>query len=136
MKQRGRKSAAALSIVSSRPIEAIQRPVPPKHLGKEASAEWKAVVGRLPPEWFPRETWAMLAQYCQHTVMARALGKAADKLISSKEFNIDEFERMSKMMERETRIIASLATRMRITQQSTYDKSKKKPITAPKPWEA
>jgi hypothetical protein len=39
------------------------------------------------------------------------------------------------MQEREGRALSSLATRMRLSQQTTYDKSKKKPLQGKKPWE-
>lgn len=51
-------------------------------------------------------------------------------------FDIEEYDRLLKMQEREGRAMSSLATRMRITQQTTYDKSKKKPVTGKKPWES
>ena len=44
-------------------------------------------------------------------------------------------DRLLKMQEREGRAISALATRMRLTQQSTYDKSKKKPTAALRPWD-
>ena len=37
--------------------------------------------------------------------------------------------------EKQTRTIASLCTRMRITQQSTYDPKQKKAVVGPRPWD-
>jgi hypothetical protein len=46
------------------------------------------------------------------------------------------YDRLLKMQEREGRAISSLATRMRISQQSTMTEKKRKPaLTLPKPWE-
>jgi hypothetical protein len=40
-------------------------------LTEDQAAEWRAVVDRLPNDWFPRETHGMLAQFCRHVCTAR-----------------------------------------------------------------
>ena len=135
MKQRGRKSAAELAVISSSGISTVRRPEPPIELTDEQSREWTAIVNRLPAEWFPRETYAMLAQYCRHVITARRIGQLVEHMEISESFDIDEYDKLLKMQEREGRALSSLATRMRITQQTTYDKSKKKPLQGKKPWE-
>jgi hypothetical protein len=42
--------------------------------------------------------------------------------------DIRAYDRLLKAQERKSRCIASLATRMRISQQSSYDKSKRKTV--------
>jgi chaperone required for assembly of F1-ATPase len=136
MKQRGRVSAAALSVISSSGIETIRRPEPPSELTDEQSDEWRAVVSRMPADWFPRETWGLLAQYCRHLVSARRVQQLTAAIEKDQEFDIVAYDRALKMQERESRCIASLATKMRISQQTQYDKSKKRgSITPSKPWE-
>lgn len=136
MEKRGRKSAASLAVVSTAGvIQTIRRPEPPAELNDEQAHEWRAVVNRLPSEWFPRETHAMLAQYCRHVVMARRVSQLVEAAENAETFDIDEYDRLGKMMERESRIMSSLATRMRISQQATYDKSKKKGSAAKRPWD-
>src|SRR5512146_3041235 len=149
MGSRGRTSAAALSVISSDGIVTIQRPSPPDDLTEEQGEEWRAVVNRLPAEWFPRETHGMLAQYCRHVVAARRVAQMIDALEAGmadegKAPDADRLtiilsaantmDRLLKMQEREGRAISSLATRMRLSQQTTYDKSKKKPIVGKRPW--
>lgn len=131
-----RKSLAALSVVSPVGLEEVRRPMPPQELGDEQKREWLAVVNRLPADWFPRETHPLLAQYCRHVVAARRIAQLVDGIESSKDgFNIEEYDRLLKMQEREGRALSSLATRMRMTQQSTYDESKRKPTQEKsKPW--
>jgi len=34
---------------------------------------WDATVHRLPADWFPEETWPVLAAYCSHVVTSRLL---------------------------------------------------------------
>ena len=117
-------------------IEAIERPDAPYDLNDEQSDEWRAVVSRLPADWFQRETWPLLAQYCRHVVAARHIAKLIHDLEAKKTgFEVNEYDQLLKMQEREGRAMSSLATRMRITQQATYDKSKTKPREAKKLWE-
>ena len=138
MEGRGRRSAASLSVISSSGIETVERPRPPQDLTPEQGAEWISVVNRMPADWFPRETHGMLAQYCRHVVASRRVAQliaAAESDEDEQEFSVKDYDRLLKMQEREGRAISSLATKMRLSQQSTYDKSKRKPGQVRKPWE-
>lgn len=135
MGDRGRKSGSELAVISSEGIETVSRPRPPVELTDEQAAEWQAVVNRLPAEWFPRETLGLLAQYCRHVVAARKVARMISTLDDQGEFDLDDYDKLLKMQEREGRALSSLATRMRITQQTTYDKSKKKGKAGKRPWE-
>ena len=138
MASRGRKSAAALSVVPTLPN---QRPEPPAELTKEQAEEWRAVVGRMPAGWFTRETHGLLVQYCRHVVKARLIARALDgydpAVLATPE-GVEAFDKLAKMADREGRALANLATRMRLTQQSHYraEKSVGKASAADeKPWE-
>ncbi len=130
---RGRQSRADLAVVTS--IETVRRPPPPSELTDEQASEWQAVVDRLPADWFARETLPMLAQYCRHVASARRVAQLLASSELSDDFSVADYDRLLKMQERESRCLASLATKMRISQQSTYDPKKKKPSLAQKPWE-
>ena len=132
MAQRGRKSAQELTKPPA--VEVISRPDAPYDLTDEQTEEWWAVVNRLPAEWFPRETHSLLAQYCRHVVTARRIAQLIAKHEKNDDLDIQEYDRLLKMQEREGRALSSLATRMRITQQTTYDKSKKKGTQVKPPW--
>ena len=135
MKRRGRKPGAELALAS--PVVEMQRPDAPYDLTDEQSEEWWAVVNRMPADWFPRETHGLLAQYCRHVVAARRVAQLVSAAEKSKKLDVENYDRLLKMQEREGRAISSLATRMRISQQATYDKSRKKDIEADAPpWEA
>lgn len=134
MGTRGRVSAAALEVV--RPVETIQRPDAPYDLTDEQTEEWWAVVNRMPADWFPRETQGLLAQYCRHTVAARRVAQLIGAAEAEEVLDVLTLDRLYKMQEREGRAMSSLATKMRLTQQTTYDKSKKKPMQAKRLWEA
>lgn len=136
MTQRGRKSAAALAVVGTAAFEAIRRPEPPDDLTDEQSAEWWAVVNRLPADWFPRETHGMLAQYCRHVVAARRISQLIAASELDEELSVKDYDRLLKMQEREGRAISSLATRMRISQQATVRAEKaRKPTVVKRPWD-
>lgn len=135
MGARGRTSVAELTVVQPVGLEEIRRAQPPAELTDEQRFEWLAVVNRLPAEWFPRETHAVLAQYCRHVVAARRLGQLITDLEADAEFSVENYDRLLKMQEREGRALSSLATRMRLTQQSTYDAKKSKPAQRKRPWD-
>lgn len=148
MGTRGRTSLASLSIVQTG-VEESPRPSPPAELSKEQRMEWLAVVNRLPGDWFQPETYPMLAQYCRHVVSARRVAELIATLEDemSKEPPEGEskveamlgatrtMDRLLKMQEREGRAMSSLATKMRLTQQSTYSPKHRKPSTEKKPWQ-
>ena len=134
MKQRGRK--AALTVVHGSAISAIDRPEPLTELTPEQRIEWILVVNSLPADWFPDETHKVLAQYCRHAVASRHVSQLIELQESSESINVTEYDRLLKMQERESRIMVSLATKMRMTQQATYHPEKGKPSTTIKPpWE-
>lgn len=135
MKTRGRKSAAANEVALVTKIETTERPDAPYDLTNEQAEEWWAVVNRMPADWFPRETHGMLAQYCRHVVAARKVADLITDFERGKTLDIEAYDRLLKMQEREGRAISSLATRMRISQQATYDKTRKKPPVQKRPWE-
>jgi len=136
MKQRGRKSAASLEVVQPNNVHAIQRPEPNTELTPAQSIEWVAVVNGMPAEWFPRETHALLTQYCRHVVSARRIGELIEGLINGDTESdnwIADYDQLLRMQEREGRAMSSLATRMRISQHSQWQNTKSKTKTKGKP---
>ena len=116
-----RKSAAALAVLP--PASRIQRPEPPERLNKEEAEEWRTVVGRLPPEWFPAETLPMLEEYCIHVIRSRMIAEWMKGFRAEFLMMADGLERVDKLLamgEREAKAIAYLATKMRLTQQSRW----------------
>jgi len=123
-----------------------QRYSPPSELTPEQAREWRKVVGSLPPEWFSGENLALLADYCRHIVFSRRAAQALDEIDRGQlldEEDLKRFDRLSTIFERHTRTLASLATRMRLTQQSRYDALKAAThtrgagagVAAKRPWE-
>lgn len=129
---RGRKSGASLAVVH--PLTVIHRPNPPSLLTRDQADEWRAIVARMPADWFPRETHGLLAAYCQHITELASIAQLINQVKQAGTLDVASYDRLLKMRERESRAASSLATRMRITQQSTYDENKKKPLTIDEPW--
>jgi hypothetical protein len=130
MTQRGRKSSASLAVV---PLTQPQRPEPPEYLSKAAAEVWREVVSAMRPDWFGRETHPILEQYCRHVVLARLIANAIPAEID----DIAGFDRLTAMHCRESAMVATLATRMRLTHQSSFDRKtvKRDEYTGPRPWE-
>ena len=137
MGTRGRKSSAELTVIAGNGVETVRRPEPPAELRDEHADEWTAIVSRMPAGWFPRETHGLLVQYCRHVVAARRIAQLVAAMEADEEgFDLGAYDKALKMQEREGRASSSLATRMRLTQQTTYDKSKKNPQGPGKrPWD-
>jgi hypothetical protein len=139
MGNRGRKSAASLSILAPLGAGASRRPDPPQDLTEEQAGEWKAVVNRMPADWFPRETHGVLAHYCRHVVTARYIGELIAAMESGSDgstgLDLEKYERLLRLQEKEGRAISSLATRMRLTQHSRYDRKKGTGNVTRRPWE-
>lgn len=136
-KKRGRQSAASLMIASpADAIQIVERLKPPHDLNDEEVEVWHAVVSTVPADWFDRGTAPILAQYCRHSVQARRLGEMIERATSDPELEIKDYDRLLKMQQRESAAIASLATKMRITQQATTNHRGNKTSQANrKPWE-
>ena len=139
-KKRGRKSQSSLSVISRNGIEAIARPEAPDNLTEEQAAEWKAIVNRMPADWFTRESHPLLAQYCRHAVTALRVSQLINQEEQSDEFNVNDYDQLLRMQARESNILACLATKLRLSQQAKY--TTKAAGTAsnntgagPKPWE-
>lgn len=134
--KRGRPSAASLEVAAPvGQVETIQRPDAPYDLTDEQAEEWWAVVNRMSADWFPRETHGLLAQYCRHVVAARRLSQLVKACEADAELDLLRYDRLLKMQEREGRAMSSLATRLRITQQSLRSPRAQKPSMVKKPWE-
>lgn len=139
MASRGRKSTASLSVIKSIP----KRPDPPGGLTKAQATEWRAIVGRLPVDWFPRETHPLLVEHVRHIEIAETIAKeinAFDTTDLATPEGLKRYDRLLRIADRESRAIAALATKLRLTQQSKY--SAKSAATAAgsagdgrRPWE-
>ena len=126
MRQRGRKSAAALSVVQ---IAEDQRPQPPARLSGAEKRVWLDTVGRLPPHWF-RGSEPVLECYCVAVNMARFLSEQVKAAAPGDE----RFSGLVKLQRAEAALVARLAGTLRLTPRSTWSRTPQL-ISARKPWE-
>ena len=91
----------------------------------------------MPADYFPRETHAVLAQYCRHVVASRRVAQLITQATSGDALDVDTLDKLYKMQEREGRALSALAQRMRLTQQTNVRvEQARKPSMVKKPWEA
>lgn len=136
MGDRGRKPTAELSIATDNTEKMAERPKAPDHLTAEQKVIWKETVDAMAADWFRPETLEVLAQYCRHVIEARDLADLIETMKgSADEFDVREYALLLRCHKAESEAILSTATKLRITLQSTYDKSKVKKPQGKRPWE-
>lgn len=121
-KKRGRKSVAELEVTPVA-IRLGDRPEPPLSLNDRAQDEWRRVVNRMPSDWFTDETLSLLQAYCEHVAEGEALQLMIEKvrkLAMADDEAFDRYRKLCAMKDTQTRAMLSCATKMRMTQQSTY----------------
>ena len=126
MRQRGRKSAAAMSVVQ---IAEDQRPQPPARLSGAEKGVWLDTVGRLPPHWF-RGSEPVLECCCVAVNMARFLSEQVKAAAPGDK----RFSDLVKLQRAEAALVARLAGTLRLTPRSTWSRTPQL-ISARKPWE-
>jgi hypothetical protein len=119
-----RKSAAALAVVA-RTVD--HRPPPPTELTPAQAETWKAIVARMSPDWFPRETHPALVALCRHIDTAGQLATVIDRFELAwlaEEGGVERLDRLLKLRDREHRAIVTLSRSLRLTNQSRYPADK------------
>jgi len=134
--QPGRVSGAALAVQQVTGVVTIaKRAAPPLHLTDEQSEIWIQTLSSLPATWLNESNLPLLEVYCSHVVKHRKIGALIEQCELAEKLNLMTLNSLYMMQEREGRAITSAATKMRITPQSTYDKTKKKETQGKRPWE-
>lgn len=110
-----RKSTAALSVATN---EIGPRPVP-ADLDEAEARIWRAVVESKPREWFGEDSAPLLREYVRAVCMCDELEPEIKRL---REPGQDKhaLKMVLDMRDKESRRASSLATRLRLTQQSRY----------------
>jgi hypothetical protein len=128
MKQRGRKPKADGEVVALNVIEGDfgrgLRPDPPADMTPRQSEIWRETVADEPLEHFSTAaTRAMLRDYCQLREslekLHRTINDFEEAWLKSKE-GVKRYLQLCKNRDLETRGASSLATRLRLTNQSRY----------------
>jgi hypothetical protein len=129
---------AAQSVVPFTTLGQHQRPEPPDGMLDEEAKVWRTVVGSMSPDWFKPESFDILIQYCTSVVNCHKIAAIKHKHVA-KGLNTPKQLAAYRLILRDemqqTRQMMTLATKMRITQQSTYDKGKRKGHSMTKAWD-
>lgn len=121
MAERGRKSAASLSVV----VGSIDgRPSPPDDLNKAQAAIWERTVANEGADVFKTAALQqLLKEYCRHVVSALKLAtmiEAMERQPQMSPEDLGDYDKLLKMRDRETKALADKATKLRLTNQSRY----------------
>lgn len=140
MKQRGRKPKASteLSIVTAMPVERVQRLSAPHDLNDEEIEVWVMVVNSHSADWFTDSIRPLLTQYCRHTIAARRISELLEKIYSSPNATFNDVSELLQMQARESAALTSIATKLRVTNQSLlnhHGNKKRETIGTQKPWD-
>lgn len=98
------------------------QPEPLEELSAEERVEWHKFTNRMPADWFPPETWPMLAQLCRHICQSRWVGQClqevrAGLLDPHKDDDLKRLMSLQSLHDREGRAITALMVRLRLTSQ-------------------
>jgi hypothetical protein len=142
MQQRGRKSVASLAVM---PGNLGDRPEPPHDTTPFQADLWRRIAASEHPDVFRSEGQRqLLLQFVRHAEAADGLAKAIDSFdqayIATKE-GLQLYDRILKLRDRETKAMATLATRMRLTAQARFSAAKASTMAQGagdvlKPWQA
>ena len=124
----GRKSAASLSVV---PIGERPRPEPPEKMIEAEKVVWRETTAALRPDWF-QGAECVLGAYVGAVIMERNIAAELTKYTPDD----DRYFDLVRLRCLVTSTMASLATQLRLTPQSSRDSRHVKLVsTLPKPWE-
>lgn len=139
MKSRGRQSIAKLQSLATGQI--CERPRAPITLTVAQTDLWFEIVNRMPADWFTSENLPLLEAYVRACDIHRKISAKINK-IDIDDGNLDEFSALTQMQNKQAAIMKTLATSMRLTQQSRYRADKASTLTERnkrgglKPWQS
>jgi hypothetical protein len=136
MEGRGRKSTAALSVVAT---SLPQRMEPPQELTESQASLWREIVAGKPVEWFAADNAPLLAEYVRAVDMGNRLALEIElTLAGTADHSLKD---LLKMRDTEAKRATSIATKLRLTQQSRYTPqaaatADRKAGSGAKPWQS
>lgn len=134
MEGRGRKSTAALSVVAT---SLPQRMEPPQELTQSQAVLWREIVAGKPIEWFSADNAPLLTEYVRAVDMGNRLALEIEATLAGTADH--SLKDLLKMRDTEAKRATSIATKLRLTQQSRYTPqaaatAERKAGSGAKPW--
>lgn len=111
-----RKSVAALSVVT--PLPTSLPPVPDDLTSRAERELWQSVVESKPADWFGPDSLPVLKEYVRACITCDLLADKVRTAIGGNDASTVKF--FLDIRDKESRRVASLATKLRLTQQSRY----------------
>lgn len=109
MAERGRKSAASLSVV--KPVQELAKiPPAPDHLTGEQSDTWRIVVESRAGDMIDPEAYPVLVEYCRAVSAANALAVQINTLDLSWAADEEGLKRWDKLLAMQARVAGTIAT--------------------------
>src|SRR5262245_48832817 len=128
MLQRGRPSTIGVTSIR----KTIWRADPPKHLTDAQREVWQITVNRLGHDYFPAEVLPLLERYVCTVVITRWL----QGMLDDNSMTPAEHRKVMRDLAAHSTLMATLATKLRITSQSVRKQSKSKPKQHATPWQS
>lgn len=137
MNKPGRKSTAELATV---PVLPIQRPQPPDELSPQEAEKWREIVNAQPVDWWTPGNLPLLVAYVRAISAYEFLSGQLERYTSlDTDEQIRAYKNLSQVQKAQADLMATMATKMRLTQQSRYTEktaaTATKKTAANKPWD-
>jgi hypothetical protein len=110
--RRGRKTDLNLVV-----IPGGGRPEPPADMPDDEAEVWRTIVDSMPARWFGPQNAHLLEQYCHVACAAEKTARETRRLLMTME-NLSALSRLNAIGAKQTGMMVSLATRLRLTPQS------------------
>lgn len=110
-----RRSAAELSVIPG--LRRIDRLRPPKDLSTAQAAHFAHLVASKPAGFFQPVDLPLLVQLVRHLARADEIDR---QFRQQKNLSIGDFDALARLADRESKLIASLLTKLRATPQARY----------------
>jgi hypothetical protein len=140
MEGRGRKSTAALSVVAT---SLPQRIEPPQDLTESQATLWREIVAGKPVDWFAADNAPLLVEYVRAVDMGNRLALKIECLLAGNDAAeiTAHLKGLLDMRDKEAKRATSIATKLRLTQQSRYTPqaaatADRKAGVGSKPWQS
>lgn len=132
-----RQSADSLAVAT---VSIPVRPEPPLDLTDNQRKIWEAVTNTKPPEWFEADSFPILKAYCIASDLHDRISHEIEQKLEVEEFTDRHVLDLLKIQDQQAKLIASLAVKMRLTQQSRYtpkaaSTANRKSAGGQKPWD-
>lgn len=113
-----RKSSAALSIVPPSPADG--RLGVPDGLTEGEAVLWREVVDSKPADWFGEDSAPLLKEYVRAALMCDTLDGKLRTALTGEDTDVELVKTLLDMRDKESKRATSIATKLRLTQQSRY----------------